>query len=39
MSKIPNIEKIKELYNELDNNRVKGWLMMYTLNIINNNNL
>lgn len=34
MSKTPDLEKIREMYKELDNNRVKGWIMMYTLNMI-----
>jgi hypothetical protein len=28
MSTIPNINRIKELYKELNNNRVKGWIMI-----------
>jgi hypothetical protein len=35
MSKTPDLEKIKVMYKELDHNRVKGWIMMYTLNMIN----
>ena len=29
-----DIEKIKDIYKELETNRVKGWIMRYTLNMI-----
>jgi hypothetical protein len=32
-----DIKKIKDIYNKLDTNRVKGWIMIHTLDIINNN--
>ena len=35
MSKTPNLEIINELYRELDENRVKGWIMICSLNMIN----
>ena len=34
LSKTPNLNKIKELYTELDENRVKGWIMLYAAKLI-----
>jgi hypothetical protein len=33
MSSTPNIKKIKDIYKELNNNRVKGWIMIKAENM------
>jgi len=34
MSRTPDLDKIRMMYKELENNRVKGWVMLYTLNML-----